>query len=60
VLRLPAPQLKLVVLFNPEVLLATEPKVTREGCMSVPDLTGNVLRYPEWLSEARPRRAASR
>jgi peptide deformylase len=34
----------LVVLFNPEVLLATESKVAREGCMSVPDLTGNVLR----------------
>jgi peptide deformylase len=34
----------LVVLFNPEVLLGTEPKMAREGCMSVPDLTGNVLR----------------
>jgi peptide deformylase len=34
----------LVVLFNPEVLLGGEPKVAREGCMSVPDLTGNVLR----------------
>jgi peptide deformylase len=34
----------LVLLFNPEVLLGTEPKVAREGCMSVPDLTGNVLR----------------
>ena len=34
----------LVVLFNPEVLLGSEPKVAREGCMSVPDLTGNVLR----------------
>jgi peptide deformylase len=34
----------LVVLFNPEVLLSTEPKVAREGCMSLPDLTGNVLR----------------
>jgi len=38
----------LVVLFNPEVLLGTEPKVAREGCMSVPDLTGNVLR-PSWV-----------
>jgi peptide deformylase len=35
---------ELVVLFNPEVLLSTEPKVAREGCMSLPDLTGNVLR----------------
>jgi peptide deformylase len=34
----------MVVLFNPEVLLGTEPKVAREGCMSVPALTGNVLR----------------
>ena len=34
----------LVVLFNPEVLLGAEPKMAREGCMSVPDLTGNVLR----------------
>jgi peptide deformylase len=34
----------LVVLFNPEVLLSDESKVAREGCMSVPDLTGNVTR----------------
>lgn len=34
----------MVVLFNPEVVVGTEPKVAREGCMSVPDLTGNVLR----------------
>ena len=34
----------LVVLFNPEVLLGSEPRMAREGCMSVPDLTGNVLR----------------
>jgi peptide deformylase len=34
----------LVVLFNPEVLVGAELKVAREGCMSVPDLTGNVLR----------------
>jgi peptide deformylase len=34
----------LVVLFDPEVLLAAEPRVAREGCMSVPDLTGDVPR----------------
>jgi peptide deformylase len=33
-----------VVLFNPEVLLAHGPLTAREGCMSVPDLTGDVAR----------------
>lgn len=33
-----------VVLFDPEVLLAHGPVVAREGCMSVPDLTGDVAR----------------
>lgn len=32
------------VLFNPEVVLAHGPVVAREGCMSVPDLTGDVAR----------------
>lgn len=32
------------VLFNPELLLAHGPLVAREGCMSVPDLTGDVAR----------------
>jgi peptide deformylase len=32
------------VLFNPEVLLAHGPVAAREGCMSVPDLTGDVAR----------------
>lgn len=32
------------VLFNPELLLAHGPVVAREGCMSVPDLTGDVAR----------------
>jgi len=36
-----------VVLFNPEILVATGPMVAREGCMSVPDLTGNVARATE-------------
>ena len=34
----------LVVLFNPEVLLAEGPVAGREGCMSVPDFTGEVAR----------------
>jgi peptide deformylase len=32
------------VLFNPEILLAHGPVIAREGCMSVPDLTGDVPR----------------
>jgi peptide deformylase len=32
------------VLFNPEVVVAELPESGREGCMSVPDLTGDVLR----------------
>lgn len=34
----------LVVLANPVVLAAEAPELGREGCMSVPDLTGDVLR----------------
>lgn len=34
----------LVVLANPEVVLAAEPHRAREGCLSVPDLTGDVVR----------------
>lgn len=32
------------VLFDPEVETAEDPAVAREGCMSVPDLTGDVAR----------------
>lgn len=32
------------VLFNPEVVRASGPVAAREGCMSVPDLTGEVAR----------------
>ena len=32
------------VLFDPELVAAEEPERAREGCMSVPDLTGDVLR----------------
>ena len=34
----------LVVLVDPEVVAAGPPAPAREGCMSVPDLTGNVAR----------------
>lgn len=34
----------LVVLFNPLVVQSSEPIAAREGCMSVPDLTGEVVR----------------
>src|SRR5579862_172120 len=32
------------VLFNPEIVTADAPLTGREGCMSVPDLTGDVAR----------------
>lgn len=35
------------VLFNPVLLGARGPVTAREGCMSVPDLTGNVARASE-------------
>jgi peptide deformylase len=33
-----------VILLNPEILESSDPEVAREGCMSVPDLTGDVGR----------------
>ncbi|HEV3400480.1 MAG TPA: peptide deformylase [Acidimicrobiales bacterium] len=33
-----------VVLFDPEIVVASVPAVAREGCLSVPDLTGDVVR----------------
>ena len=35
----------LVVLSNPELVAADAPKKGREGCLSVPDLTGDVPRF---------------
>ena len=32
------------VLFDPELVDASDPETAREGCMSVPDLTGDVAR----------------
>ena len=34
-----------VLLLNPRILEAEEPHRVREGCLSVPDFTGNVARY---------------
>jgi peptide deformylase len=36
-----------LVLFNPVLILAANREVAREGCLSVPDLTGNVVRATE-------------
>jgi peptide deformylase len=36
-----------IVLFDPTVVSARAPFVAREGCMSVPDLTGDVARATE-------------
>lgn len=33
-----------LVLFDPEVVAAADPVVAREGCLSVPDLTGDLAR----------------
>ena len=35
-----------IVLLNPELTSAEGPELAREGCMSVPDLTGDVPRAP--------------
>jgi peptide deformylase len=34
----------LVMLFDPEIVEASDPDVLREGCLSVPDVTANVRR----------------
>ena len=33
-----------LVLFDPELVSASAPEVAREGCLSIPDLTGDVAR----------------
>lgn len=40
-----------VVLLNPRILEQEQPRVIREGCLSVPDYTGNVLRYERTVVE---------
>ncbi len=41
----------LVALLNPIILSLEGKKTVREGCLSVPHYTGNVLRYEETLME---------
>ncbi|MBI3603167.1 MAG: peptide deformylase [Nitrospirae bacterium] len=41
----------LVVLLNPRILQQDGPRIIREGCLSVPDYTGNVLRYERIVVE---------
>jgi peptide deformylase len=41
------------VLFDPQLLVARAPTVGREGCMSVPDLTGNVSRATDIVVRGR-------
>ena len=43
----------LVVLFDPELLLATGEEVKREGCMSVPDYTCDIRRAVEVVVRGR-------
>ncbi|OEU75762.1 MAG: peptide deformylase [Desulfuromonadales bacterium C00003107] len=38
-----------LVMINPEILEQSGQKIMREGCMSVPDYTGNVVRAEEIL-----------
>src|SRR5207302_10093409 len=40
-----------VVLINPRVLHQDGPRVVREGCLSVPDYTGNVRRFEQTIVE---------
>lgn len=41
----------LVILLNPVILAQEGRKIVREGCLSVPDYTGNVLRYEQVIVE---------
>ncbi len=36
-----------LVLFDPELLSSASPELAREGCLSIPDLTGDVARATE-------------
>jgi peptide deformylase len=42
----------LLVLLNPHILHFGSPRIVREGCLSVPDFTGNVRRYDHAMVEA--------
>ena len=41
----------LIVMINPVMLVLEGPKILREGCLSVPDYTGNVLRHEQAVVE---------
>jgi len=41
----------LVVLLNPRIRRQERKRIVREGCLSVPDFTGNVLRYEQTVVE---------
>jgi peptide deformylase len=41
----------LIVMLNPRIVQQDQPRLIREGCLSVPDYTGNVLRYGETIVE---------
>lgn len=41
----------LVVLLNPRIRHQERKRIVREGCLSVPDYTGNVLRYERTVVE---------
>ena len=43
----------LIVLINPAIVVARHPVSIREGCMSVPDLTGHVMRASEVIVRGR-------
>jgi peptide deformylase len=41
----------LVVLLNPRIVDQADRRIIREGCLSIPDYTGNVLRYGRTVVE---------
>ena len=47
----PGPAHGLIVMINPVMLVLEGPKILREGCLSVPDYTGNVLRHEQAVVE---------
>jgi peptide deformylase len=50
----------LLTMINPEIISRSGQKVMREGCMSVPDYTGNVTRAEEIVIEFRDRDQSER
>jgi peptide deformylase len=50
----------LLTMINPQIIAREGQKLMREGCMSVPDYTGNVLRAEEVVVEYRDRDGSER